>query len=343
MVDKYGFMPNGNCDWYLNRSQAPFLAMMVYDVYQMTQDKVWLNKAFPVLEKEYQFWMEKRATANSLNRYFHHADEAGLDFFYEDVVVKRVAFFRENPPTTPAEKRKVAADYLAEAESGWDFNPRFDHRCGDFVPVDLNGYLFFYEQIMAHICDELSLEGADEWLKRAARRKSNFDSCCWNSKRGLFMDYDTVNERQSTVASLATFVPLWSRLASHEQADQLVANLPLFERDFGVATCEPTTHGDIFQWDFPNGWPPLFYITIMGLTNYGYLEAGKRIAEKYLNLVGMNFEKTGDLWEKYNVSTGTIDVQNEYEMPAMMGWTAGVFVFCVNFVKHAENILKNAG
>ena len=87
----------------------------------------------------------------------------------------------------------------------------------------------------------------------------------------------------------------------------------------------------------------MFYITIMGLTNYGYLEAGKRIAEKYLLLVARNFEKTGDLWEKYNVSTGTIDVQNEYEMPAMMGWTAGVFVFCANFVKHAEKILKNAG
>ena len=228
MVDKYGFMPNGNCDWYLNRSQAPFLAMMVYDVYQMTQDKAWLKSAVPILEKEYEFWMGKRGTANGLNRYFHHADAAGLDFFYEDVVIKRVAFFREHPPATQAEKRKIAGDYLAEAESGWDFNPRFDHRCGDFLPVDLNGYLFFYEQIMAHICDELSLLGADEWLKRATRRKSNFDWCCWNSKRGLFLDYDTVNERQSTVASLATFVPLWSRLASHEQADQVVANLPLF-------------------------------------------------------------------------------------------------------------------
>lgn len=38
------------------------------------------------------------------------------------------------------------------------------------------------------------------------------------------------------------------------------------------------------------------------------------------------FEETGNLWEKYNVVEGNINVSNEYEMPAMMGWTAGVYL-----------------
>ena len=29
MADKYGFVPNGNRTWYLNRSQPPFLSLMV--------------------------------------------------------------------------------------------------------------------------------------------------------------------------------------------------------------------------------------------------------------------------------------------------------------------------
>ena len=29
---------------------------------------------------------------------------------------------------------------------------------------------------------------------------------------------------------------------------------------------------------------------------------------------------------KYNVVEGNINVSNEYEMPAMLGWTAGTFI-----------------
>ena len=39
-----------------------------------------------------------------------------------------------------------------------------------------------------------------------------------------------------------------------------------------------------------------------------------------------NFEKTNNLWEKYNVIDGSTRVAAEYEMPAMMGWTAGTYL-----------------
>lgn len=40
----------------------------------------------------------------------------------------------------------VGSHYIAEAESGWDFNPRFQTRCMDFCPVDLNANLYLYEK-----------------------------------------------------------------------------------------------------------------------------------------------------------------------------------------------------
>jgi alpha,alpha-trehalase len=52
-----------------------------------------------------------------------------------------------------------------------------------------------------------------------------------------------------------------------------------------------------------------------------------------VNVVSRNFEATGNLWEKYNASTGSIDVQNEYEMPPMLGWTAGVFLHALELLK----------
>ena len=51
-----------------------------------------------------------------------------------------------------------------------------------------------------------------------------------------------------------------------------------------------------------------------------------RIRDKYINATEKIFDATGNLWEKYNATDGTINVTNEYEMPPMMGWTAGVYI-----------------
>ena len=121
-------------------------------------------------------------------------------------------------------------------------------------------------------------------------------------------------------------------MATQAQAEAARRNLSKFEYAFGVAACEKTDQKIVYQWDYPNGWPPLFYIVVNGLNNYGFEEDARRIAEKYVDVVTRNFQSTGDLWEKYNVVDGSIQVKNEYVMPAMMGWTAGIFVFCYHFL-----------
>ena len=50
-------------------------------------------------------------------------------------------------------------------------------------------------------------------------------------------------------------------------------------------------------------------------------------------LVEKNFEATGNIWEKYNVVDGSTSVTNEYDMPPMLGWTSGVYLYC----KHILN------
>ena len=40
-----------------------------------------------------------------------------------------------------------------------------------------------------------------------------------------------------------------------------------------------------------------------------------------------SYASSGHLWEKYNVVDGNIKVQDEYEMPTMLGWTFGVYVW----------------
>ena len=64
------------------------------------------------------------------------------------------------------------------------------------------------------------------------------------------------------------------------------------------------------------------------------LERGPALDER-IRAVG-HFEKTGELWEKYNVADGTVDIRGTHPMPAMMGWTAGVFVCAADYLSRSR-------
>ena len=68
------------------------------------------------------------------------------------------------------------------------------------------------------------------------------------------------------------------------------------------------------------------------LMNYGYTDDALRIARKFKTTVERCFASTGHLWEKYNIVNGTTEAKNEYDMPAMMGWSAGVYLAAKKFV-----------
>ncbi len=326
-VEKYGYIPNGNRTFFLNRSQTPYLSLVIREVFENCPDVQWLKSAFETWKKEYAFWMNKRMTPIGLNRHFHHSTDEEMVAFWEDV--KNRLIFK---PNNREEILQICNHYIAEAETGWDFTPRFETRCADFVPVDLNSLLFMSEINAAYFCEILKIDEQELWLQRAKQRKQLLNQYCWNQEKGMYYDYDFINQRYSQIASLATFLPLWANVASTNQAESVVNNLSRFEYNFGVSVCENSHQKITYQWDFPNGWPPIFYIAIAGLRESGYIEQARRIAEKYLKVCIKNFKRNNDLWEKYNVVDGSIHVKNEYEMPTMMGWTAGVFVFCADFL-----------
>jgi alpha,alpha-trehalase len=102
-------------------------------------------------------------------------------------------------------------------------------------------------------------------------------------------------------------------------------NLPLFEREFGVAVTEDRPFDRTYQWAFPNVWPPLVYVTVEGLRRYGFVADALRIAGKYIATANRLFEKTGQLWEKTDAITGEV-AGGEYKAAPMLGWSAGIYV-----------------
>jgi len=355
-VDTLGFVPNANMNWGMNRSQTPYLALIVNDVYAKNHDKQWLTKAYYTMKKEYHFWTDtsRNAIENhntaipGLQRFYHHASEKELSELYASCFER--GLLQKHPDSIALnEKLKIAGHYAAEAESGMDFNPRFENRCADFIPVELNSNLYKYEMLFDWMVSELSLSNEPDWNAMAKNRKVLINKYCWNNERGLFMDYDFVNKKFSPIASVVCMYPLATGIATREQAEKTVKNLALFEYKYGITVCEKTDQSILYQWDYPAGWPPMYQLTVQALHNYEFKEEALRVCSKYLDVVTKNYiepnpetykendtlikkRSPGLVYEKYDVVTGGIN-DLEYNANEFLGWSAGVYIWCLDYYK----------
>ena len=334
LVNKFGFIPNGNRKVFLSRSQPPYFCMLVKTAYNKTKDKEWLNKMYPVIEKEYEFWQKERMTPTGINRYGTNGidEQTGKDVY--EYIKKR--FSDGSIIKDYKDYVDFGENIISECESGWDFNPRFDLKCKEYVPVDLNCNLYLYEKTMSDFSKELNNGRAEEWECKAKKRKELMNKYLWNG--GFYSDYNFEKDKLSNLFSAAAFHPLWSGVADKEQADSICSHLYKIESDYGITACEKTETTITFQWAYPNAWAPLQYITVLGLDRYGYKKDALRIARKYVTSIERIFEQTHNLWEKYNAKDGTINVANEYEMPDMLGWTAGVYLACRQYISENTEV-----
>ena len=193
--------------------------------------------------------------------------------------------------------------------------------------------LYGMEQNMAFFAKELGNNEQEEWLDRAKKRLELMNEFLWNEELGVFCDYDFVNKKQSTLLTPAVFVPLFTGLATKEQASKIVKALDKLETEFGLVSSEYRDDLLDGQWDYPHGWPPSHYIAIRGLLEYGFETEAKRIAKKLKDLMEKHFETTGFLWEKYNVVTGEISITQEYQTPPIMGWCASIYLYCKDLLE----------
>ena len=74
-------------------------------------------------------------------------------------------------------------------------------------------------------------------------------------------------------------------------------------------------------------------MAVRGLDNYGLAADAERLAVKYVKSICRIYERTGTLWEKYNVTDIFENVDAEYQTPPMLGWSAGVFVYLVDYLE----------
>ena len=223
LVDRYGFMPNGNRTYFLNHSQPPFLSLMVRDVYENCGDKEWLGRAYKSLQTEYKFWTEKRGSQIGLARY--DDDNAVFTSQMAADYVGRIGYKPEGYTDS-----QIAREYLAICESGWDANPRFEYETYDNAAVDLNSLLYALESNMAYFADELENGESEAWTKLASDRKATMIKY-FENEDGLLVDYNFEKKKQSEIFSVASLYPLFVGLADEKHAKAVMDNLDRLERE----------------------------------------------------------------------------------------------------------------
>jgi alpha,alpha-trehalase len=340
LINTQGFIPNGNRTYFTSRSQPPFFSLMVGILAEVEGKQVW-TQYLPVLEKEYKFWMDGASSLSVQNpthrRVVRLPNGEIVNRYYDDSVTPRTESYKEDVETARKSGRKpeeLYKDLKAACESGWDFSSRWFQdgktlttiHTTQLIPVDLNALLYQLELNMAY-ASELKGDSAKKeyYTSRAAKRKAAIIAYCWNAEKGYFFDYDFVAQKQKTIYSLAALYPLFFKMATPVQA-QAVAKVveAKFSQPGGVLTTLINTSQ---QWDAPNGWPPLQYITIQGLFIYKEDKLAATIRDRWVQNNIRVYENTGKMVEKYNVTNKSLKAGGgEYPLQDGFGWSNGVLL-----------------
>jgi len=287
------------------------------------------DKYKDALEKEYQFWMNKRSVTlddgTILNRYSDQTATARAEAYLQE---------HELDQRHKGDASLLFRNLRAACESGWDFSGRWFTDGKTFenidtiniLPVDLNCLLCHLELSIAKaaaITNNEELQKSFE--EKSAKRKEAIEKYFYSEQDGWYYDFIIDKNELSKQKTIAGITPFFFNIPSKEKIDKAASILKNdFLKDGGVVTTLINTEQ---QWDWPNGWAPLQWIAIKGLENYEQRELAAELAHRWSMLNIKVYRNTGKLMEKYNViDTHLTAGGGEYPSQDGFGWTNGVLL-----------------
>ncbi len=374
-IKHYGKILNANRSYYLTRSQPPFLTSFIRETYKTMgeKDTDWLREmTSSALDEYFKVWMNKggKLSPNGLNRYYAegigippeteegHFDEH-LEIYAEKNNMSIKEFAQAYQEGTLNQNQMMAKKDLSLPgldeyflhdrslrESGHDTTWRLDGICADLNPVALNSLLYKYETDFAYIIsayfdNSFEYKGqnmdAEFWQEKAEDRKNLMNELLWNEKDKVFYDYNYQTKTPLVYESATNYYPLWSKLATPEQAEHLKNSLiENLKAKGGIlssskASVEAFATSDVArQWDYPNGWAPHQMMMWKGLINYGYKKEAQEFIYRWLWMITKNAaDYNGTIPEKYDVVNcthkvyaeyGNVGTEFDYITPSGFGW-----------------------
>jgi alpha,alpha-trehalase len=336
-IDTLGFIPNGNRTYFLSRSQPPFFSLMVklWDDLEGNQ----LDRYLPHLEAEYAFWMDGADSLSegvpAYRRVVRLPDGTILNRYWDDDPSPRPESYREDvllAQSAPPEKGQLFRNLRAACESGWDFSSRWLRdpqdlatiRTTELLPIDLNCLLYHLELTLAEAyAQRANPEKQDYYQRRAKDRADAINRFFWDGTQ--YSDFDWVKQIPTALPTAAMMYPLYFEVAPPARSAATVAAMEAQLLAPGGVLTTPVESGQ--QWDAPNGWAPLQWMSVEGLRRNGFDSLAQSLSERWMTLNERVYHNTGKMVEKYNVSDLSLKAGGgEYPLQDGFGWSNGVML-----------------
>lgn len=337
LIRRFGFVPNGNRDYYLSRSQPPLSSQLIRAVVEATDAEIrqsgdaargasllaWVReRALPLLASEFlDFWSDPQTRFDAAT---------GLHRHWDALEVKRPERYSEDEE---ADLGKTLRDVRAMAESGLDFTilytgPSGQNEMTGFAPVMLNALLAQFADNVAWLARFAGMEEMKErFCGLAAERRAAIDRHLWDEEGGYYRSLHLETRRRSSGIGFTVFAPLFTGIASPQQAQSVLrAAQPLLRRG-GIAGS--SRFDSLHQWDGDNGWAPAQVMAVRGLQRYGFDAEARDIAARWIEALTTVFERHGGFFERINVETLDLPIRKGHQYPVQEGflWTNSSFVW----------------
>ncbi|XP_030756589.1 trehalase-like isoform X2 [Sitophilus oryzae] len=346
IVDTYGHIPNGGRIYYLARSQPPFLIPMIKSYYDFTHDVSFIEKHLPTMEKEFEYWMREH-TRNihmdgknyTLAVYGDKSQGPRPESYSEDV--ESAAIFKEDH-----KKEAYYSELKAAAESGWDFSSRWfitnatnkgnltNIKTRSIVPVDLNALIYWNAVLLSEFNTmfnnkekaRMYTDIGNQWIEATT-------AVLWHEEIGAWLDYDLYNAVKRDYFYPTNISPLWTGCYNASDKEKIVRSVLKYLQNKNImypggvpSSVEHTGE----QWDYPNAWPPLQHIMIVGLNNTGdeyAVRLAYELAESWIRSNYKAFKESDAMYEKYDATVfGGYGTGGEYEVQLGFGWSNAVIL-----------------
>ncbi|XP_066158473.1 trehalase-like isoform X1 [Euwallacea fornicatus] len=346
IVDHYGHIPNGGRVYYLARSHPPLMVPMIKSYYEYSGDKDFIKKHLPIMEKEFDFWMTYHTKVVNMDGknytlayYGDRSQGPRPESYSEDV--ESATIFKEQ-----SKKESFYSELKAAAESGWDFSSRWfvtnstnkgnltNIKARSIVPVDLNAMIYWNAVLLAEFN---AISGYDDKMRYYSQIAQDWivatTAVLWHEEIGTWLDYDIQNQVKRDYFYPTNIAPLWTGCYNKTEKEKIVRSVLKYLQNKNIkypggvpSSVEHTGE----QWDYPNAWPPLQHIMIVGLNNTGDESAVRlafELAESWVRSNYKAFKETDAMYEKYDSTVfGGGGGGGEYEVQLGFGWSNGVIM-----------------
>lgn len=344
MIERFGFIPNGDRVYYSRRSQPPFFIPMMYDYYKATKNLTFVQSHLPAMEAEYAFWMTNRSVSvqrgdvtHILNRYASSVNSPRPESYSEDL---KTASSTNNSSA----RRQLYQNLVSAAESGWDFSSRWfsrdpgtnltldTTRTTNILPVDLNSVLCMNEHILSELFNRTgNQEKWKNYSKNWQRRQAAIFNVLWNPTKRVWQDLDIAANSHRDYFYASNILPLFASCKGKNETKTeksvltYLQNLGVLQFAGGFPTSLETTGQ---QWDLPNGWPPLQHMAIWGMSqsqNQQLKAEAFSLANKTIVSNWIAWNRSRNMYEKYSTNiSGEGGSGGEYGVQEGFGWSNGV-------------------